>query len=144
MKEIYTDGSTISNGKPDSYGGYGFVVIENDEEIFSFSSERSQPTTNNREEMKAIIHVLKDYGLEFPAVNVYTDSSYALNTFTKWMYSWMKNGWVKQDGTTPENLDLIQEYYNFEKMGYKINLIKVAGHQGNKWNERADQLAYGE
>ncbi len=94
--------------------------------------------------MKAIIHVLKDYGLEFPAVNVYTDSSYALNTFTKWMYSWMKNGWVKQDGTTPENLDLIQEYYNFEKMGYKINLIKVAGHQGNKWNERADQLAYGE
>ena len=47
----------------------------------------SQNTTNNKEELKAILYALIQYGDE-PNVVVYSDSNYCVNTFTKWMYSW--------------------------------------------------------
>ena len=43
----------------------------------------------------------------------------------------------------PENLELIKAYYDHYQKGYRIELIKVKGHSGNKWNEMADDLATG-
>ena len=43
----------------------------------------------------------------------------------------------------PENLDLIQAYYEWYQKGYRIDLRKVKGHAGQKWNEMADGLATG-
>ena len=59
------------------------------------------------------------------------------------MFSWARNGWVKSDKKIPENLDLIQAYYDWYQKGYRIDLRKIKGHAGNKWNEIADQLATG-
>ena len=59
------------------------------------------------------------------------------------MFSWARNAWVKSDKKIPENLDLIQAYYDALNAGYKINLKKVKGHAGNKYNELADGLATG-
>ena len=58
------------------------------------------------------------------------------------MFGWAKRGWVKGDNKTPENLDLIQAYYNCWNNGYRIDLRKCAGHSGkNDWNAKADKLA---
>lgn len=84
-----------------------------------------------------------NYGKSMPGILVYSDSAYCVNTFTKWMYGWERNNWLKSDNKPPENLELIQAYYKLEQQGFKINLQKIKGHAGNKWNELADQLATG-
>ncbi len=138
---IYTDGSCRSNGNPDAFGGYGVVAIDGDK-IFTYAHQEVG-TTNNRQEMKAILYALLNFGSKEFAPTVYTDSSYALNTFTDWMYMWEMRGWYKGNGEVPENLDLVKAYFEYEKEGYKINLRKVKGHSGNKWNDLADGLATG-
>lgn len=142
---IYTDGGCSGNGKTENTGGFGVVAIdeEKDELLFVYR-KLCENTTNNREELKAILYSLLKFG--YNTVNpviVYSDSAYCVNTFNEWMYSWAKNGWVKSDKKTPENLDLIKEYYNYVQKGYRIDLRKIKGHSGHKWNELADKLATG-
>lgn len=137
---IYTDGSAHPNPGP---GGFGVVVCDNNNNIITTYAKQTNNTTNNREEIKAILWTLFNYGKYDEEVIVYSDSNYCVQTFTNWMFSWARNGWIKSDKKIPENLDLIQAYYDALNAGYKINLKKVKGHAGNKYNELADGLATG-
>lgn len=137
---IYTDGSAHPNPGP---GGFGVVVCNDNNDIIHLYSKQTNNTTNNREEIKAILWSLLTYGKSNEEVIVYSDSNYCVQTFTNWMFGWARNGWIKSDKKIPENLDLIQAYYNALNEGYKINLKKVKGHAGNKYNELADGLATG-
>lgn len=144
---IYTDGSARPNPGP---GGFGVVVLDNNENLIETYRKDFEYTTNNEMELKAILYVMLKYGKkeynftidERPPV-VYSDSAYCVNTFNDWMFRWANNGWIKSDKQIPENLDLIQAYYDHYQKGYRIELIKVKGHSGNKWNEMADGLATG-
>ena len=142
---IYTDGSCIKN--PGGPGGFGVVILDDNNNLISTHKERCNDTTNNREELKAILWTFLKYGVPAAAgvepPIVYSDSAYCVNTFNSWMFSWAKNNWIKSDKKRPENLDLIQIYYRYYQKGYRINLQKVKGHAGNKWNELADTLAKG-
>ena len=150
---IYTDGSCLGNGKAVNCGGFGVVVLDNDEKLVYNYNKRCENTTNNREELKAILYSFLNYGVNInnPLLGfnnydipiVYSDSNYCVQTFNEWMFNWARNGWVKSDKKIPENLDLIQAYYDWYQKGYRIDLRKVKGHAGNKWNELADQLATG-
>ena len=139
MIEVYTDGACSGNPGP---GGWGAVVLE-DGIVINAASERSPQTTNNKEEMKAILWALQTYGKERPLPIVWSDSAYSVNTFNSWMWNWKNNGWLKSDGREPENLDLITRYDELTKRDYRIDLRKVAGHSGVKYNEVADGLATG-
>ena len=110
--------------------------------MFTYA-KRSTNTTNNREELKAILFALITYGRNKPTPIVYSDSAYCVNTFNDWMFRWASNNWIKSDGNSPENLDLIQAYYDFYNKGYRIDLKKIKGHVGHKYNELADKLATG-
>jgi ribonuclease HI len=114
---IYTDGACSGNPGP---GGFGVVVLDDDENLITYHSERSDNTTNNREELKAILWSFLRFGDKSPVV--YSDSAYAVNTLTSWMFNWAKNGWIKSDNKTPENLDLIKPFFEYWQKGYKINL----------------------
>lgn len=148
---IYTDGSCSQNGKAVNSGGFGVVVLDNDENLVYTYSKRCENTTNNREELKAILYAMLNHGVntdkyDFSQIEppiVYSDSAYCVNTFNQWMFSWARNNWLKSDNKTPENLDLIQAYYDWYQKGYRIDLRKVKGHAGVKWNEMADKLATG-
>ena len=147
---IYTDGSCIGNGKAINSGGYGVIVLDNDEKLLYNYSKRSENTTNNREEIKAILYSFLNYGININNKDfnnnipiVYSDSSYCVNTFNNWMFNWARNDWIKSDKKVPENLDLIQAFYDWYQKGYRIDLRKVKGHSNNKWNELADKLATG-
>ena len=144
---FYTDGSCLGNGKSDAVGGYGVVGVNDEDKVEFVRSKRSNGTTNNREELKAILYVMLHYGVRCdewgqPPV-VYSDSSYCVNTLNDWMFGWARRGWVKSDKKTPENLDLIQAYFELYKEGYRIDLRKIKGHAGHEWTELADQLATG-
>lgn len=142
---IYTDGSAHPNPGP---GGYGVAVVT-DQGILAFARSRQtdQETTNNREELKAILWTMINFGAAGPGQSVplvYSDSAYSVNTLNNWMFGWAKNGWIKaSDKKTPENLDLIKAYYDLYEKGFRINLQKIKGHAGHQWNELADQLATG-
>lgn len=142
---IYTDGACTSNGKPDAKGGFGVLVLDDDGNFIDCHQEFCEGTTNNREEIKAILWAYLKYGstgIWTPPI-VYSDSAYCVNTFTIWMDAWEHNGWLKSDNTEPLNLDLIKAYYEYRRRGYYIDLKKVKGHAGIKENEIVDGLATG-
>ena len=141
---FYTDGSAHPNPGP---GGYGVVGVEGEKVVFVRGQQYKSPVTNNEMELKAILYVMLNYGEKCddwgqPPI-VYSDSAYCVNTFNEWMFNWARKGWIKSDKKIPENLDLIQAYYDWYKQGYRIDLRKIKGHAGHEWNELADQLATG-
>ena len=144
----YTDGSCMGNGKANNAGGFGIVELTDDGTFVSAYAKRSIDTTNNREELKAILRVMLTAGTKVnqdwnqPSI-VYSDSAYCVNTFNDWMFRWAKNNWIKSDKKIPENLDLMKAYYEHYMKGYRIDLRKVKGHNGVKWNEVVDKLATG-
>lgn len=143
--KIYVDGSCSNNGYFPNHGGFGLVECDDNDNVVHTFSKQYENTTNNRMELSAILLALKLYGKKQEPVKVYTDSAYAFNTFTNWMFSWKKKGWIKSNKKTPENLDIVKEYYDLiVNKGYKIDLIKLKGHSGIAGNELADKLAKGE
>ena len=151
---IYTDGSCTGNGKAVNSGGFGVIVLDNDEKLLYNYNKRCENTTNNREELKAILYSFLNYGINinnplygfnnYDIPIVYSDSNYCVQTFNEWMFNWARNGWIKSDKNIPENLDLIQAYYDWYQKGYRIDLRKIKGHAGNRGNELVDKLAKGE
>lgn len=142
---IYTDGACSANGSKNATGGFGVLVLDDTGNFIDCHQEFSKGTTNNREEIKAILWAFLKYGtlgIWTPPI-VYSDSAYCVNTFTIWMNAWERNGWLKSDNTEPLNLDLIKSFYNYQKRGYKIDLRKIKGHAGIKENEIVDGLATG-
>lgn len=142
--KIYTDGSAHPNPGP---GGFGIVVFDDDHNYLQSLSEQVLYTTNNEMELKAILFALKIFGAQanqdfIQPPTVYTDSAYAYNIYTNWMYNWAKNDWLKADGKKPENLEIIKDYFN-ESKNKIIDLRKIAGHSNILGNELADKLATG-
>jgi ribonuclease HI len=139
---IYTDGSCLGNGKSENTGGFGVVILDDNENLVELYSRSSHNTTNNREDLKAILYAFLRFGTKSENIStVYSDSAYSVNTYTTWMFSWAVRDWVKSDNKPPENLDIIQAFYEHWQKGYRINLKQVRGHSTNKWNNMADKLA---
>ena len=148
---IYVDGSCRGNGKTENMGGYGVVILDDNENLIEAYADYEENTTNNRQELHAILFAMINYGVktnedDWNQVSipvVYSDSNYCVQTFNEWMFNWARNGWIKSDKKVPENLDLIKIYYEYYQKGYRIDLKKVKGHAGNMWNDLADNLATG-
>ena len=132
---IYTDGACSGNPGP---GGWGSILMYkgNKKEI----SGGKEDTTNNVMELTAVIEGLKL--LKFPCkVKLYSDSAYVVNAFNeKWIYGWLKNGWVNSSKEPVKNKELWQELYNLTKV-HEVEFIKVKGHADNEYNNRCDELA---
>lgn len=132
---IYTDGACSGNPGP---GGWGAVLLYGQYRKDMSGGERH--TTNNRMEIKAVIEALK--ALHEPcAVKVYSDSAYVVNCFQqRWIYGWMKKGWINSKGQPVENKELWQELWSLMQK-HKVEYIKVKGHSDNELNNHCDYLA---
>jgi ribonuclease HI len=132
--EIYTDGAC--SGNP-GIGGWGaYLKYKDNVKELSGSAEN---TTNNRMELVAAIEGLKILK-KSSKVNLYTDSVYLKDGITKWIFNWQKNNWKNANKKDVKNKDLwIQLLEVVNK--HDINWIWVKGHEGNKGNEIADDLA---
>lgn len=143
MIKIYVDGGCSGNPGPGSFG----VAALNEEEtilLYNVSSEITQTTTNNREELKALIHAFDKTQTMFKDEQciIYTDSAYCANMFNDWIHEWAKSSWKNSKKQTVENLDLVQQLYEFAKLEFpNFELCKVRGHVGIVGNELADALA---
>lgn len=137
MIKIYTDGSASKKGC-----GYGLVALE-DGKLKFFHSDYCQDSTNNREEMKAILDAY-NYIDTLPTgsdCTIYSDSAYCVNMMNNWLYKWRELNWHKYDGKELKNLDLVKQLYACKRSHPTVVICKVSGHTGDYGNEFADALA---
>ena len=145
---IFTDGSSKGNPGP---GGWGVIIKAKNlklktksEEVFEIGG-KAKHTTNNRMELTAAIEVfsfLKSYQ-QLPAAvsyKLFSDSKYLVDGITKWIHGWQKNGWRTKDRKNVLNRDLWEKLYELTTRK-EIEWKYVAGHVGQKDNERCDEIA---
>lgn len=146
---IYTDGSASQKGF-----GHGVVIFnENNNEknlIAAHSENIKDKSTNNREELKAIIDAIEysNKSIENFFV-IYSDSSYCVKSINEWIPNWVTKNWKNSQKKTVENKDLMEKLYNLiydktlnqikKNLNYRVEWIK--GHNNIIGNELADALA---
>jgi ribonuclease HI len=139
---IYTDGACSGNPGP---GGYAAVIIDSKGTEVSVSGGEKN-TTNNRMEMLAVIHALKyvraltnykDIQIQF-----FIDSQYVLKGITEWIEGWKRKNWKSTTGLV-KNRELWEEI-DALRQGVNIKWTWVKGHNEDKYNEIADELARSE
>ncbi|MFK8010508.1 MAG: ribonuclease HI [Marinicellaceae bacterium] len=132
--QMFTDGSCLNNPGP---GGWAALLRHNNKEKI-FSGCMSE-TTNNQMELMAVIEGLKV--LKKPCdIELFSDSKYVIDGFTKWMDGWKKRNWKKSDKKPVLNQELWKQL-DKNAIGHNINWHWVKGHSGHPENERVDQVA---
>ena len=123
--EIWTDGSCIGNPGPMGIG----VVMRFDGKLRTISKALG-PGTNNRAEILAVIHALRNLPCRFEEADVtlYTDSAL--------IYGWLMQGWKVKT-----NRELVGQMKVLAAMCRSFNVKKVRGHAGEQYNEMANDLA---
>ena len=130
---IYTDGACDPNPGP---GGWAALVIYKDREKTLTGSDPK--TTNNRMELTAAIEALK--ALKHPSqIEFFTDSQYLRLGITEWIPNWRARNWRRKGGKLA-NVDLWQAL-DKKIRTHQINWHWVRGHAGDRYNQRADNLA---
>ena len=149
--KIYTDGAAKGNPGsagwasvillPQNYGGQGRLEL----------GGSVKHATNNQMELTAPIEALKyiKHNLSQPSpgqerakgeVEIVSDSKYVILGITEWIFNWQKNNWRNAAKKPVLNRELWEELFALTQ-NFKIRWIYVKGHNGYKWNERADEIA---
>lgn len=132
---VYTDGGCRPNPGP---GGWGVVILQEGTPPRELSGAEPE-TTNNRMELRAAIEALA--ALDGPHdVELHTDSEYLRRGITEWLSRWRAAGWRTAGKTPVKNRDL-WERLSRELERHTVRWRWVKGHAGDRWNERADELA---
>jgi len=136
---IYCDGACSGNQYRINTGGWGAILQQGSRLKEIYGGEKN--TTNQRMELTACIRALEQIKSGKFDVEVYTDSAYLVNCMQKkWYAAWQRNGWRNAARKPVENRDLWEKLLSLISL-YKVRFIKVAGHSGNKLNDRADEIA---
>jgi ribonuclease HI len=132
---IYTDGGADPNPGP---AGWAAVLIDPLSGKVREISGGEPRATNNRMELTAAIRGLESLKTRC-RVHLFTDSQYLRKGITQWLAGWIARGWRRKDGEL-QNEDLWRRLAELV-MQHEVRWDWVKGHAGNRWNERADQLA---
>lgn len=145
---VFTDGSCTGNGTPNAIGGIG-IHFPNGELKDISKIYRQGLCTNQKAELYAILSALRyikqNLGLRKHNVTIKTDSQYSIDCVTKWVYSWLKNGWMTQNNKPVANREFIEVIHKYYEK-YNIDFEHVDGHTNledtdSVANARADELA---
>ncbi|KAI0142219.1 ribonuclease H-like domain-containing protein [Xylariaceae sp. FL1272] len=137
------DGGCRRNGQDRPLGAAACCLVNRSGRIKYYKVQRlplhSTPT-NQRAEIAAIILAL-EWALErynesdtYPRMKIIikSDSKYAVNSMSEWIYKWASNGWVNSAGYEVANRDLIQEASDLD------DRLKELGSVRYEWIPRAE------
>ena len=125
------DGSALGNPGPAGWAWY----VDDD----CWASGGWAHGTNNMGELTAVLDLLQQTaGVD--DLLVYCDSTYTINSITKWMPGWKRRGWKKGDGKPVANVDIMKAL-DEAMQGRRVRFEWVKGHAGHELNEKADALA---
>ena len=142
---IYTDGAARGNpGK----AGWAAIIINYESGITNYKTKElggfSAHATNNQMELTAPIEALKYISarqdLAGKEIEIFADSKYVIHGITEWIFNWQKNNWRNAAKKPVLNKELWVELYDLTK-NFQIKWQYVEGHSGDKWNDRADEIA---
>ncbi|CAG8886184.1 unnamed protein product [Penicillium egyptiacum] len=149
IMEIYADGGCRGNGQLGAIGAAAaaFKKKNGKYDCWTRTLPSYPPPTNQRAEMTAIIVALEQALEKFEEldnnprlhVRIYSDSRYAVDCMTNWIYKWANNGWINSAGNSVANRDLLEEASDLE------DRLKEEGEVDYIWipreaNEVADRL----
>ena len=127
---IFTDGSCSNNGGYHEnipvIGSYGFVVVDEEDNILTEYVEVIPGKTNNQMELSAIIAAYSTlHVLDYEECEIFSDSKYAINAVSY--------------GPSAKNQDLVRSLQIYTKNHPKVKLTWVKGHADSKWNNYIDK-----
>jgi ribonuclease HI len=145
---IFTDGSSINNGKKNCFAGYG-IHFPNKEFPDVSRIFTHKPITNQRAELYAIYKAIKMIeGVigDYDEIIIYSDSEYSIKSVTIWVKKWVTKNWMLSKNKPVKNVDIIKPLYELLLKYPIIKLEHVRSHTGKKdfkslGNEKADVLA---
>jgi ribonuclease HI len=150
MISIYTDGSSLNNGRKNSKGAYACVYPSMSAESFGRPLPADGSQTNQTAELTGIlegVRTLKTLSdVSGTVVRICTDSEYSINCLTKWIVGWRKRDWKTAEGKPVVHRVLLEAILKeLEGLGGH-QFVHVKAHTGgddtdSKWNDYADQLA---
>lgn len=149
MISIYTDGSSINNGKKNSRGAYAAVFPDALHESFGRPLNPEGSQTNQTAELTAIlegIRKLKTFrDISGKVIRICTDSQYSINCLTKWIPGWKERNWRTSEGKPVVHRVILEEILK-ELEGVSHQFVHVRAHTGaedtdSKWNDYTDQMA---
>ncbi|SJZ75908.1 ribonuclease HI [Pilibacter termitis] len=146
---VYTDGGSRNTGnvkggsvKATDKAAWAFLIaIENGKTHYGTGGEYG--ATNNQMEITAVLKSLRAlYKLEMNNENItiVSDSQYVLNSITKWLTGWKKNGWKNASKKEVKNKDLWIQIDNALPHFPNIRFEWTKGHAGNAGNNYVDEL----
>ena len=126
------DGSALGNPGP---AGWAWYVDET-----CWAAGGWAHGTNNMGELTGVLDLLQQTAHLDEDLLVYCDSTYVINSITKWMAGWKRRGWKKGDGKPVLNVEIMKAI-DAAMQGRRVRFEWVKGHTGHELNEAADQLA---
>lgn len=126
------DGSALGNPGP---AGWGWYVDD-----AHWACGGWALGTNNMGELMAVLDLLQQTAHLPDDLHVICDSTYVINSVTKWMPGWKRRGWKKGDGKPVLNVELMKAL-DEAMTGRRVSFEWVKGHTGHVLNEHADRLA---
>ena len=126
------DGSALGNPGPAGWAWY----VDDDR----WASGGWPHGTNNMGELMAVLDLLQETAHLDEPLQVFCDSTYVINTVTKWMAGWKRRGWRKGDGKPVMNVELVKAL-DAAMTARQVEFVWVKGHAGHVLNEAADRLA---
>lgn len=131
---IYTDGGfSIAR----NIGGWGCIVVLNDETVVNTSSGIEENSTSNRMELTAFIAGLK-FAKDVGGCIIYSDSQYIVKGYNLWLNNWKNKDWKSSNNKDIKNKDLWLQVDSLKLPHIKVEWVKA--HNGNKFNEMVDSL----
>ena len=156
---VFTDGSSLGNGKSNARAGVGVFFGENDPRYVTSDYSRAtyllfprnvseplagMPQTNQRAELTALLRALEIVP-QTQNIKIVTDSNYSINSCNVWYKRWAENGWRNSRDEVVMNQDIIKAVRALieerDKKGVRTNFEWIKGHSNDPSNEAADRLA---
>ena len=146
MEEIilgWADGGCRNNQQSNNVGAYAYhLEYWVDDKLIhekSFSSGEKN-TTNNKQELKGCIELLRAVKNKDIKIKIYLDSNYVLQGITQWIDGWKRRGWINSKKEPVKNKELWIALDNEKSKFRNIEFIKVKGHANDEGNILVDKL----
>ncbi|KAM0510958.1 hypothetical protein ACHAPE_010348 [Trichoderma viride] len=141
--DIYTDGSSLANGRKGARAGLGVYFGENDPRNLA-EKLLGEKQTNQAAELMAMLRALESVP-EAQTVRIHSDSQYSIKCVTEWPIGWKKKNWKTASNEDVKNSEIIRPILKKmderTKAGGNTYFQWVKGHAANPGNIAADRLA---
>ena len=139
----WADGGCRGNGREGNIGAnacYMEYWIDGELKHKKTISGGERNTTNNIQELKGCINLLKAIKNKQIPIVIHLDSNYVIQGITRWIKNWESKGWVTAKKQPVLNKELWVELNELKSQFKDIRFVKVKGHDGEMGNEIVDKL----